>query len=67
MSRNQQGLRRVLATTRKLTDARMCLDRLAHRLRADGPAMTRDEIRQQILLATGWLNEIVPRSPFREE
>jgi hypothetical protein len=62
-----QGYRRLLRTKRKLEDARAMLDMLAHRLRDDGPEMSRKEIRDRVTKAAGWLNEIQPRSPLRDE
>lgn len=66
MDPKQIPLRRVLRTTRLMTDARAILDMLGHRLREDGPKMTRAEIRERVLLAAEKLNQIVPRSPLRE-
>ena len=60
------NLRRVLRTTRDLTDARMALDLLAHRLRDGGPETSREEIRKRVLYAAEKINGIVPRSPLRD-
>lgn len=48
-----------------LINARMCLDRLAHRLRDGGPETPRDKIREQVTFAAEQINAIVPRSPLR--
>jgi hypothetical protein len=56
----------VLRTTRKLTDARMALGMLHHRLREGGPTMTRAEMRERVKFAFDILNEIVPASPLRD-
>lgn len=48
-----------------LINARMVLDRLAHRLRDGGPNDSREVIRQQATLAADLINKIVPRSPLR--
>ena len=48
-----------------LINARMVLDRMAHRLRDGGPNDSRGTIRQQVTLAADMINKIVPRSPLR--
>lgn len=64
MATNYQ-YRRVLRSTRRLTDARMALGMLHHRLRDGGPSMTREQIRERVKFAFDILNEIVPASPLR--
>lgn len=59
--------RRLLRTTRLLTDARMSLDMLAHRLRDGGPEMSREQMLERVQFAAGKINEVVPRSPLRDE
>lgn len=59
---------RVVTTALKLPNlinARMTLDRMAHRLRDGGPDDTREALRKQAVMAAEWINEIVPRSPLR--
>lgn len=60
------AIRRLLRNTRALTDARMALDMLAHRLREGGPEMSRADIRERVVYAAEKVNGVVPRSPLRE-
>jgi hypothetical protein len=52
---------------RLMTDARMILDMLSHRLREDGPEMTREEIKRRVDMAAEKINQLAPRSPLRDE
>ena len=61
------SLRRVLKTKRALEDARAALDMLGHRLREDGPSMTREQIRERVLYAANKVNDVVPRSIIRDD
>ena len=48
-----------------LIDARVALDRLAHRAREGGPETPREEVRRWAMFAAEKINTIVPRSPLR--
>ena len=61
------SLRRVLKTKRALEDARAALDMLGHRLREDGPSMTREQIRERVLYAANKVNDVVPSSIIRDD
>lgn len=59
------SLQQLLKAKRTLADARASLDMLAHRLRDDGPKMTRAEIRERVQYAASKINEVEPRSILR--
>ena len=61
------GYRRLMRSMRLMTDARMILDMLSHRLREDGPEMTREEIKRRVDMAAEKINQLAPRSPLRDE
>lgn len=61
------SLRKMLRVKRDIENARSVLDLLAHRLRDGGPEMTREQIRDRVKQAAGFLNEVAPRSILRSD
>jgi hypothetical protein len=61
------SLGRMLGVKKKVHEARMILDMLAHRLRDGGPAMTREQIRERVEQASVRLNDLAPRTILRDD
>lgn len=65
MKQEHHGYRRVMRSMRLMEESRMILDMLGHRLRDGGPEMSREEIRERVILAAEKINQLAPRSPLR--